>query len=332
MSSDGDGVTRRYMLQTLGATGAAAVAGCMGGGGDEPDSEETPVDEEEDSTPVQTTEEPDYELPESEHVDTADFFKEWMLLPPGDEFAAASYSPSKLNEQYDTTLLSVIGQEHNYDIFDFSEADIPEAFVEEDQGDYKPTLKVDQLPGGVSEEDVIQQLQDAGYSKDRQIGGFEVYTGEGEPRAVGKGRHILGWVSGSAPNQAIHNYMNSVLEQETEDQLKPGPETKAVVDALNIQDSLTIQKGIGTSMPINRNYQPELGATSVNFEEGTKYGAWVFEDEETAETAYSMLEPDDSFSNFENIERNGRFITASEGDYSTGELNANPLQLSVPRV
>lgn len=328
MSSEGNSVTRRYMLQTLGATGSAAVAGCIGGGSDEPDSEETPVDEGEDSNPEPTTEEPTYELPESEHVDTAEFFKDLIILPPGEEYAGASYSPSKLHENYDTTFMGVLDTDNAYDKFDFSDEDIPESFVEEKPVGYYPKVKVDQLPNNVSEGDVVQQLQEDGYSKDREIGNFEVYTTRGGKylHAVGNERHFVSWSSSDSQERA-NGMMDSVLEQEVEEQLTLGVDIEEVIDALNVQDSLTMTKQ-DSLLPIDPDYQPEISVSSVDFEEGTKYAAWVFEDEQAAGTAYNLLQNEDSFNSYESLEKEGRFVTAAKGDYNPAEINAAPLLIS----
>lgn len=332
MSSEGgNGVTRRYMLQALGATGTGVLAGCMGGDDGSSSDGGTPT-EENNTTPVQTTESNPYELPESEHIEPDDFMLGWMLLPPGDTLAAATYSPSQASEQYGTTYAEVFGLDGLYDAFDFHENDVPETFLQEKDNQWHSVMKVDQLPKNVTEEDIVQQLQDAGYHKEKEMGDFEVYRGGNEgPRAVGQDMHIASHPVGTGDDDSAMTYMDYFLSQRVEDDLQPGNDTTAVIDALNVQDSITLRVDDVSHMVqgIQGSRQPEIGATSVNMETGDKYGAWVFEDEQTADIVHEIKKDEDLMAYFEEISQEGRVITG-QGSYNGEGMGYERAQVSSP--
>jgi hypothetical protein len=215
-----------------------------------------------------------------------------------------------------------------YDKFEFYDFNVPETFIEENPGKGSPTVKIDQLPNTVSEDDIVQQLLDQGYRTSREIGDYTLYTHRADkcPHAVGNGRHIVGWAY-SVPLERANDVIVDVLEQEAKDELTPGVETREVIEVLDVHDSLTMIKD-DTYMPIDQDYQPEIGASSVNFEEQSRYGAWAFEDEMTADTAFSLLQNEDLWGEYDNMERTGRFITAAEGNYNLEEIDL--IQLSAP--
>lgn len=326
--------SRRRVLQTLGATGAAAVAGCMGGGSDEPDSEETPTEDEQNNAPSQTSEEPNYGLPDSEHIEPDEFVTGWMLLPPGEDLSAMAYSPSQTSEQHGTTYAETQNVDYLYDMFEFHDSDIPETFVQEKNNQWQSEMKVDQLPNNVSEEDVAQQLQDAGYHKDTEIGDFDVYRGgEGGPRAVGQGKHILSHPINIGDDESAMQYMDNFLSQRVEDELRPGDETMGVINALNVKDSITLRKNEHNNLVtgVNDSRQPVMGAASVDMEAGEKYGAWIFEDEQTAGTVHAMKKDEDLLGYFEEISQESRIITA-RGTYNGEGLGDQEAQVSVPVI
>jgi len=337
MSSDGEGVTRRYVLQTLGATGAGAIAGCLGGDSD--DSEDTEKDTETDTTPEDTsTPEPDYSLPESEHVNPVDMATEWMIFPDdqGDYLQAVALSPSKLSEHYNTTLAEDIGADDKYGVFEFSHTDIPETFLQHAVDPWDSRFKVDQLPNNISEEDVAQQLEEAGYSMQHQRGEFEVYRGEEDLRAVGEDRHIavLGSLNASISQQ--RELMFRVLEETNENRYKIPEATQMCFDELNVQDSLTAIKRPGYALTPSTgtsSYQPQIGMSSVNFEEGEKNGAWTFENAQKAENALTILENSEVRDGYSDLRLDDRTVTAEEGNYNIGELGTNSwLRVSEPRI
>lgn len=320
------------MLRGLGTAGIAGLAGCAGDDNSS-DSEETGTVED-DSTPVQTTEADPYELPESEHVEPGDFVTGWMLLPPGDDLSAMAYSPSQASERYGTTYAEVQNVDYLYDIFEFHDSDVPETFVQEKNNQWQAEMKVDQLPNGVSEEDIAQQLQAGGYNKDTDIGDFDVYRGgEGGPRAVGQGMHILSHPINTGDDDSAMQFMDNFLSQRVEDKLSPGEETMGVMNALNIQDSITLRKNERNNLVtgVDDPRQPEIGAASVNMEAGEKYGAWLFEDEQTAGTVHAMKKDEDLLGYFEEIRQEGRIITA-RGSYNGEGLGDQEAQVSVPII
>ncbi|AOV95400.1 hypothetical protein AQV86_05800 [Nanohaloarchaea archaeon SG9] len=338
MESDQDDVPRRYVLQTLGALGTGGLAGCLGG--DSSDSSEDPEDgTETDSTPEDTsTPEPDYSLPESEHVNPVDMATEWMIFPDdqGDDLEAVAMSPSKLSENYDASFSEDIGADDEYGMFEFSHFDIPETYVQKAMEPWESLYKVDQLPGNVSEEDVAQQLEDAGYSKQHERGDFEVYRGEGGFHAVGNDRHVVVLEGDIASISQQRDLMFRVLEETNENRYQISELISQGFEALNVGDSLTVQKGPGgVYMPSTdtSNHQPQLGISSVDFSEGEKFGAWPFEDRQTADNALTLLENKDVRYGYDQLELQGNTVTASGGNYEFNEMNNGGfLQFSVPKI
>ena len=338
MSSDGEGVTRRYVLQTLGATGAGAIAGCLGGGSD--DSEDTEKDTETDTTPEDTsTPEPDYSLPESEHVNPVDMATEWMIFPDdqGDYLQAVALSPSKLSENYDASFSEDIGADDKYGMFEFSHSDIPETYVQKAMEPWQSLYKVDQLPNSVSEEDVAQQLEEAGYSRQHERGEFEVYRGDDGFHAVGNDRHIVVLEGDIASISEQRDLMFRVLEETNENRYQIPQIMQNGLENINVQDSLTmLKRGDMAYMPSTEtnSHQPEMAMSSVNFENGTKYGSWPFESSQSAENALTLLQAQDSLrDNYSNVELNDRTVTASGGEYELSEMNASTwLRFSSPTI
>jgi len=324
MESDQDDVPRRYVLQTLGALGTGGLAGCLGG--DSSDSSEDPEDgTETDSTPEETsTPEPDYSLPESEHVNPVDMATEWMIFPDdqGDDLEAVALSPSKLSENYDASFTEDLGADDKYGMFEFSHFDIPETYVQKAVEPWDSLFKVDQLPGNISEEDVAQQLEDAGYSKQHERGEFEVYRGDDGFRAVGGDRHVVVLGSSNASTSQQRDLMFRVLEETNENRYKIPETMQRGFEELDIQDSLTVRKNPGyVPMPSTgtTSHQPDIGMSSVNFQEGEKYGAWPFQDRQSAENALTLLQNNEVRDGYSNLELENDTVTASGGDYNLHE-------------
>jgi len=324
MESDQDDVPRRYVLQTLGALGTGGLAGCLGG--DSSDSSEDLEDgTETDSTPEETsTPEPDYSLPESEHVNPVDMATEWMIFPDdqGDDLEAVAMSPSKLSENYDASFTEDIGADDKYGMFEFSHFDIPETYVQRAMEPWESLYKVDQLPGNVSEGDVTQQLENAGYSKQHERGDFEVYRGEGGFHAVGNDRHVVVLEGDVASISQQRDLMFRVLEETNENRYKIPEAMQRGLEQIDGRDSLTLMKGPGyVPMPSadTNTHQPNIGMSSVDFEEGTKYGAWPFEDKQSAENALTLLQNNEVRDGYSNLELDNKTVTASGGDYDLNE-------------
>jgi len=252
---------------------------------------------------------------------------EWMIFPDdqGDDLEAVALSPSKLSENYDASFTEDIGADDKYGMFEFSHADIPETYVQRAMEPWQSLYKVDQLPGNISEGDVVQQLEDAGYSKQHDRGDFEVYRGEDGFHAVGNDRHIV--VQGDiASNSQQRDLMFRVIEETNQNRYEIPENIENGLEAINEQDSLTISMIPNIAYMDStgsRSIQPELAVTSVDFEEGEQYGAWPFEDAQEAETALSLLEANEEELNggFENPSLEGKTITASGGNYDISVMN-----------
>lgn len=325
MSSEGVDDTRRYILQTVGGALTAGLAGCSGGGNSDSNGNNTPT---ETSTQVQTTSEPDYALPESEHANPAQMIRRWTNVP-GDELDVSAYSPSKLSDNYDTTLMKARSSEQIYDMFDFDSGDIPEAFVQDKEVPWRSALKVDQLPNNVTESKVIDQLREAGFTKDREQGDFEVYSRNNTSttfRAVGDDRHVVVW-GPTAEDDDRNNYLNRALQQRNEDTYELREVEQGLLEVLDLQDSVTIWQPEATPLAGNMEGSLRIGADTVDFESGSRRQAFAFENEGRAETAYHVLK--DESGDFSSIDHRGQFLI-TEANYNIDELGREGNHISIP--
>ena len=340
MPSERD-VTRRYLLQTGAATLAAGLAGCSGGnnsdGSDEADEENS---SDVDTTPEETTEpEPDYSLPESEHANPVDMATEWMLYPDdgGEELQAVALSPSALDEHYDKSFTRDIGAHEKYSPFEFHHTDIPETYVQHVNDPWDSRFKVDQLPKNVTKAGLGHQLKDAGYEFREEKGDFDVYEGEDGLHAIGDDRHIVVLQSSTASTSKQRDLMSRILEQKNEDDYQPSETMQNGLDKIDVQDSLTMFKAPHLAYMTSTgttSHQPEMAISSVDFEEGKKYGAWPFQDEQSAESAVSLLNAEENPRyGFSDVELDEKTVTASDANYDLNEMNnGNWLRFSVPRI
>jgi hypothetical protein len=335
-----NGHTRRYLLQTGAAALATGLAGCAGGNGsdssDEPDEENN---SDVDTTPEETADpEPDYSLPESEHASPVDMATEWMIFPDeqGDYLQAVAYNPSKVSEIHDTTLADDIGADERYEAFEFNHTDIPESYIQHANDPWLSRFKVDQLPNNVSEEDIVQQLEDSGYTMQHERGDFEVYAGEDGFHAVGDDRHVVVLGGDTASTSQERDLMFRVLEETNDNRYELPEVTQRGLEELDVQDSLSIMKRPGYAlMPSTgtRSYQPEIGMSSVDFDEGQKNGAWSFSEGKAAENALTLLENNDVRHGYSDLELNNKVVTAQEGDYDISELGTSSwLRVSESRI
>jgi len=255
---------------------------------------------------------------------------EWMIFPDdqGDDLEAVALSPSALSEHYHESFAEDIGADDEYGLFEFSHADIPETYVQNASDPWDSRFKVDQLPGNVSEDDVAQQLEDAGYSKQHERGELEVYRGEDGFHAVGDNRHVVVLGSQNASTSQQRDLMFRVLEETNDDRYELPEFMQDGLDSISVQDSLSLHMNpvIGYMHSVDSDeYQPKMGISSVDFESGEKYGAWPFENAQTAENAMTILQAHDGEYNdgFEEPRLDGTVITASGADYQLEEMNAN---------
>jgi hypothetical protein len=82
--------------------------------------------------------------------------------------------------------------------------------------------------------------------------------------------------------------------------------------------------------------QPEYGLASVNMEDATKSGAWLFESESKARTAKGALSNAEGelWRGYTNVEREGDVVTANGGNYQIEEeMNDGSItRFSTPRI
>jgi hypothetical protein len=340
MPSEQD-VTRRYLLQTGAAALATGLAGCSGGnnsdGSDETDEENS---SDVDTTPEETTEpEPDYSLPESEHANPVDMATEWMIFPDdqGDALQAVALSPSALDEQYDKSFAEDIAADENYDMFEFSARDIPETFIQVADDPWESRIKVDQLPNNVSQTSLGYQLKDEGYEFQEERGDFKIYSDGNVPHAVSEDRHVVILRTSGASSSEAADLMERALEETNENTYELSNVMEEGLENINVQDSVTIQKlpsdfympSTGTS-----SHQPSVAMSSVDFETGEKYGAWPFEDSDSAQSALALLEAAEEVRDgYEDLEINDRTVVGYGGNYNIGEMNSSGwVRMSNPRI
>jgi hypothetical protein len=266
----------------------------------------------------------------------------WMILGDdhGQELQAIAYSPSKLAENYDKAFVEDLTDGvKSYSPFEFSHEDIPESFVQKAVTPWDSHYKVDQLPNNVTEDDVTEQLQDSGFEKIDDSGGFEVYSGGSTPHAVGEDRHvvILGALGSSTSEQ--EGLMSRVIKEANQNAYEVPDPIQDGLEALEIEDSLTIENaitGLGyTPSTESGSLQPEYGIASVDLEAGSKNGAWPFQDESGAENAESVLSRGEGElrDGYTNIGRQGRVVTASGASYDIEEMNDGAItRFSSPRI
>lgn len=329
----GDGYTRRYLLQTLGAGAAAGLAGCSGGGnnGSEPASTPQP----ENDTETTSTPTPD---PEVEHVDL-DSWNNYILDAsenPG-QYVVGSWSPQQIDEAVGTVPLAVSYVDNPHQALNFEPGEVPETFVQLYDGTDKiTTAKVNQLPGGIEAEDVKQSLTDNGYTKASEESGFDIYTGDGNiVHAVAEDRHAMAahiFNAGEDTSEFNQTYLESVLSHR---EGEPAQEIQELQEALGPKDtfgvvgsesyeSVTLSPFVISHSDFPQEYQPEYAATSVDVGDDTKHGAYIFDDESTAAASAGGLQQmgEEYHNGWRNVTQEGRIIKA-EGEASLESLIEN---------
>ena len=265
---------------------------------------------------------------------------EWMILPDeqGDALQAVALSPSRLSEKFDISFSEEIGANLRYDMFEFSHEDIPQTYVQRATDPWASEYKIDQLPGNVSETSLGHQLKDAGYNFQEEIGNFKIYSDGEEFHAVGEDRHINILRNVSADPSQAYDLMERVIEETNENTYKIPEIIQTGLDKLDVQDSLTLYKNPGAvymQSHSSYNNQPAMGISSVNFEDGEKHGSWPFENSQDAENGLTMLEAHDGeyMNSFEDVELQGRAITASGGNFDSSEVGSGGSTVfSVPYI
>lgn len=178
------------------------------------------------------------------------------------------------------------------------------------------------MPSGASVDDVKSSLEEEGYELQEEVGDFSIYTtvDEREARAVGDGVHIMAYnLANEGPSSNVHReHLNELLETQQSDTSNLDEEVQDLLDTIDVRDSFTAYKdqdfytdfvgGIGGDQPV-------AGAVTVDVEEGAKYAAWKFENEEAAQQAYETKSGrnGDLSNGFTQVDQEGQYLTAAGG-------------------
>lgn len=351
--TDSSPVSRRYLLQTLGTAGAAGLAGCGGGGnggsgagGGSSPTGTSGVSGQDDEVPsgdgsdAETT-----EVDSVEHVDLGHWPREY-LLSSGEDYEITlfdSWSPQQVKEETGTIPLEVSYLENPYHQLNFSPEEVPETFLQLwNDGDYWASAKVDQLLGSTSGEDVKQSLEENDYEQINEIGNFGVYSKDASEtvHAVSSDRHAIAANitqdrTEDASQSQLEDYLEDVLRQKADGHAEEPEEIAELREALGPKDTFGAANQIGGNnflyedkfvynSELGDGYQPTHGATSVDVEEGQKYRAWLFEEEDIAEEVKTTLLNDDKqhYNDWEEISVDGRIMQA-EGQIDLGSQIEN---------
>lgn len=338
MSRDGGERTRRrFVNETLAALGAGAtvgLAGCSGDNGsnssptEEEDGGIEVEDDESGDDGVETTTSPDVEHVGLNHWDT-------YVLAPSDNAGAMmvdSWSPSQFKQAFGVSPIEVSNLNHDdtpaYENVGFSPGDVPETFVQRwENSSYVSGVKIDQLPGTATGQSTASDLRGNGYEKVGEVGEFDIYskTAAESVHAVSNDFHafaanILDESTREGMTSQHRNYLEKVLQEDVEDNFELPEEVQLLREALGPRDTFNVvnSEGYEHASPndkmvgaMTEEYQPSYGATSVDVDEGLKYGAWVFQDSDLAQNVYDRLMSNRVRNNWQNLEVEGRILTAA---------------------
>jgi hypothetical protein len=217
------------------------------------------------------------------------------------------------------------GDKEFYSMFDFAPRHVPETIIQ-----YTPehSIKVDQLPGGVTHEEVKSDLQDAGYERVGTVGSYEILVNreESKARAVGEGYHILSITHLSfgedleRKRMDIEMVLDAYQSEETELQTDM-QDMKAKID---IKDTFSskwtghVERGHVETEEIyfldisDPKLQPNGGAITFDIEQKQKTSVWKFDNEGRASTTYEIYTSDgaEMAYGYDTIEQDGEYLIA----------------------
>jgi len=81
-------------------------------------------------------------------------------------------------------------------------------------------------------------------------------------------------------------------------------DTFGMLDQVSKEDNFDYIHGLSESS------QPSVGATTLGIDEGAKYSAWVFEDEQLATSVRNYLQNEGLRNGYETVETDGRVLKA----------------------
>lgn len=339
MSRNDEPVTRRNALGLLAGTGAIGLAGCMGGSSDggQSDTAEQTRTSEPTATP---TEEPEQTF-ERADLDSKRFLSRW-IHSTDDILLAASFRPSRLVAEYGESVTQY-SYGDPYGPLQFGPEDIPESFVQSQKNPAYSTVKVDQLPSEVSYEQVIDTLRDQDFGVDKQVGDYHIYRTPSANKvyALAPGRMATGLnfaVEDETMNDQHVNHVTRAIEEHDSEAVVTD-DIRRVIDSLEGDDFVELWGGTGSGSQmigqLDDQYQPEAGGVGVDLDNGIKYGAWAFKDENLADWVYADLQEGGTRSEYgwERIDKDGQVITAQGAPQIGQRLHTSPgIPVAIPKI
>jgi hypothetical protein len=233
-----------------------------------------------------------------------------------------AYSPSQAVENgQEPWTRSWAGGEEFYPMFDWEPMHVPETIV---QWTPDVPIKVDQLPGGVTHEEVKSDLQEAGYEQAGTQGNYDIMVNrdEGRARAVGDGYHVLSINRQRQGGDLERKRMDVeyVVEAYNSDESQLQSDMKDMRERLEIEDTFASSVSDEGGYIGGSTIDALAGAITVDLDEGTKRGIWKFESEGDAATVHSIQTSDDNdlSRGFESLNQEGQYLIA-EGSYENIE-------------
>jgi len=339
-----EGFNRRTLLKTLGATTIAGLAGCTGGDNNEGGgSGETPTPEP--TTPEPTTE----EARDIQEIPLQEFTALWLQETDDDValFVSAFHPPKVYNQLNETVTENEYGAVA-YEPLNYAPRSVPRTVIQYTTEPEVSAVKVDQLPATVSGDDVASALTEAGFESESPEGPTEddrdyaIYRNPSEDAvyAVSSDRVVIGVnysnSARSASNDLHHQDVETILEARAGSESGLTNDMEAALAALDIQDAISLWEynsdNADLVQQLDPQYQPTIGATSVDLEEEIQYGAWKFDSENLAEWVHADLEEGGAWYEWERIERDGDVITAAGESQAQQQLNGNEMYLALPKI
>ncbi|WP_157573578.1 hypothetical protein [Haloplanus natans] len=337
-SLDPCNLQRRQVLKGLsGVICITGLAGCTGGnnGGSERTATETEALTPR-STPTATP------TPEAEHADITEMAHNWVQEQPtqgqGNGIIFDTYSPQQLKEKYGA--LRVTGPSNQvFDRVPYSREEVPESFRQTFFSGDRRTLRVDQLPGGVSEEDVAQGLEESGYRQEGSVNGFDVYFNpiKGSVHALGENRHAFtfDYAGLETTTEVLRNTLEDTLESYGTDIFTE--DMQAAQQALDVQDSfgMSVDPDFDYITGFDDKYGPSLGASTLDVERGALQSAWVFDNAGDAAFAQAYLEDGNIGGGYQTVNRDdgSRVVTAiGKDDAAVKDIKDGEAVTGMPKI
>lgn len=326
MVDDCKGFTRRRVIQTLGASGLTALAGCSSGqdgregartstsesGGNTPTPSETESGTTESKTETETETLEEMQEPAS-HESVKKMATDWAVK--NTELPYVMFSAWRPKE----AVMKDIGMPPFEHPADYNPNNIPLAFRQ--RLTYTEAIHVNQLPSGTSGKTVTNTFAESSdFSKDGTINGFDIFAKDGDLHAIGDQHHMQLFSTytnkqsflRTALKTTFRQYSDAgVLDSETKlaaNALNPVQDSFAVLDDLErLEEPMQLIEGLSED-----DFDHEVVATisKVNFSNKT-YGAWAFKTERGARRAANFgNDVSNERGTYTSFSTNGRVLTA----------------------